>query len=82
MLNNDKQFRVVVERDEDEVFVASVPALPGCHTQAKSYEQVIERIKEAIELYLEVLRDKHQLDNTLIDVQPRFMAIEDVTVKV
>jgi len=82
MLNGkSKQFRVVVEKDEDGIFVASVPALPGCHTQAKSYEQVIERIKEAIKLYLEVLRDKHQLDN-VIELQPRFMAIVDVAVRV
>ena len=82
MLNGQtQQFRVVVEKDEDGLYVASVPVLTGCHTQAKSYEQVIERIKEAIELYLEVLRDKQQLDG-LKEFQPRFIAIEDVAVKV
>ena len=70
-----------MERDEDGIFVASVPTLPGCHTQAKTYEQVIDRVKEAIELYLEVLRDKQQLPEALA-FQPRFMAVEDVVVKV
>ena len=49
-----KQFNVVIEQDEEGYFVASVPSLPGCHTQAKSLDQLMERIQEAIELYIEV----------------------------
>ncbi len=49
-----RQFDIVVEKDRAGYFVASVPALPGCHTQAKSLDELIERIREAIELYLEV----------------------------
>jgi len=49
-----RQFDVVVERDSDGYFVASVPALPGCHTQAKSLDDLMARIREAIELCLEV----------------------------
>ena len=49
-----RQLDVVVEKDVEEFFVATVPALPGCHTQAKSLDQLMERIKEAIELCLEV----------------------------
>ena len=48
------QFDVVVERDSEGFFVASVPALPGCHTQAKSLDVLMSRIREAIELCLEV----------------------------
>ena len=48
------QFDVVVERDSAGYFVASVPVLPGCHTQAKSLDDLMQRIREAIELYLEV----------------------------
>ena len=47
------QFDVVVEKDSEGYFVATVPALHGCHTQAKSLDQLMERIKEAIELCLE-----------------------------
>ena len=47
------KFAVVVERDEDGYYVASVPELPGCHTQAKTLDELTKRIKEAIEAYLE-----------------------------
>jgi len=49
-----KVFSVIIERDSEGYFVASVPELHGCHTQAKSLDTLMERIKEAIELYLEV----------------------------
>jgi predicted RNase H-like HicB family nuclease len=47
------KFAVVVERDEDGYYVASVPELSGCHTQAKTLDELTVRIKEAIEAYLE-----------------------------
>ena len=49
-----KEFSVVIEKDEDGYYVASVPALRGCHTQAKSLDVLMKRIREAIELCLEV----------------------------
>jgi len=49
----ERYFDVVVEKDEDGWYVASVPALPGCHTQARSLDDLHERIREAIELCLE-----------------------------
>lgn len=49
-----RQFDVVVEKDAEGYFVASVPALPGCHTQARSLDDLMARIREAIELCLEV----------------------------
>lgn len=49
-----RNFDVVVERDEEGFYVASVPALPGCHSQAKSLDELNERIREAIELCIEV----------------------------
>jgi len=48
-----QEFNVVIERDRDGYFVASVPSLRGCHTQAKSLDELMERIQEAIELCLE-----------------------------
>lgn len=48
------QYDVIVERDSAGNFVASVPALPGCHTQAQSLDQLMARIKEAIKLCVEV----------------------------
>jgi predicted RNase H-like HicB family nuclease len=49
-----KQFDVVVEKDSEGFYVASVPSLVGCHTQARSLDELMERIREAIELCLEV----------------------------
>lgn len=48
------EFDVIVEKDSEGYYVASVPALPGCHTQAKSLDELMERAKEAIRLCLEV----------------------------
>jgi predicted RNase H-like HicB family nuclease len=50
----DREFTVVVERDAEGFYVASVPTLHGCHTQARSLDELVERIKEAIALCLEV----------------------------
>jgi predicted RNase H-like HicB family nuclease len=47
-------FNVIIERDSEGYFIASVPELHGCHMQAKSLDKLMERIKEAIELCLEV----------------------------
>ena len=49
-----RQFDVVIERDEEGYYIASVPQLPGCHTQARSLDEVTQRIREAVELCLEV----------------------------
>jgi len=48
-----KEFDVIIEKDEEGYYVASVPSIKGCHTQAKSLDQLMERIKEAIEVCLE-----------------------------
>ena len=49
-----REFDVVVERDAEGLYVASVPTLHGCHTQARSLDELMERIKDAIALCLEV----------------------------
>ena len=48
------EFTVLIERDEDGMLIATVPALKGCHTQAKTLPVLLNRIKEAITLCLEV----------------------------
>jgi predicted RNase H-like HicB family nuclease len=52
-----REFNVILERDSDGYYVASVPELTGCHTQARSLDKLMVRIREAIELCLEVERD-------------------------
>jgi predicted RNase H-like HicB family nuclease len=49
-----RQFDVIIERDSEGYYVASVPALRGCHTQARSLDELMERVREAVELCLEV----------------------------
>jgi predicted RNase H-like HicB family nuclease len=49
-----REFNVIIERDTDGYFVASVPNLPGCHTQARSVDELMERVQEAILLYLAI----------------------------
>jgi len=46
-------FTVIIEQDEDGVYVAKVPEIEGCYTQGQTLNEVLERIKEAIELCLE-----------------------------
>ena len=48
-----KKFTVVIERDEDGFLVATVPSLRGCHTQAKSLDTLMRRVREVIALCLE-----------------------------
>ena len=61
-----KEFSVIIEKDADGYFVASVSALRGCHTQAKSLDTLRKRIKEAIALCFEVeyFKQSEQTDPT------------------
>ena len=66
------EFNAVIERDSDGLFVASVPALPGCYTQAATRQDLMARITEAIQLHLE---DRGE------SVEPlEFVAVERVSV--
>ncbi len=49
------KYRIIIEQDEDGVFVTEVPSLPGCVSQGKTRKEAILNIREAIELYLESL---------------------------
>ena len=47
------EYTIVIEKDADGYYVGSVPGLPGCHTQGKSIDQLLERMQEVIALWLE-----------------------------
>ena len=47
-------FNLIIEKGEDNNLIAEVAELPGCHTQAKNMDELLVRVKEAIELYIEV----------------------------
>jgi len=71
-----KEFTIVIEQDEDGIYVASVPELEGCHTQAKTLDELRDRIKEAIQLYLEIESD------IIKEVPLEFVGIQKVGVAV
>lgn len=67
------RYRVLIEQDEDEVFVAEVPALPGCISQGDTREEALKNIQEAIAVYLESLEAHNEpippsIHEELVDV--------------
>lgn len=72
MHNKKYEFTVLIEQDEDGVYIAKVPSLKGCHTQAKNMDTLIKRIKEAISLCLEV--EKPPLPTT------RFIGLHEIEI--
>lgn len=66
MLN--KTFNIIVEQGVDGYLISSVIELPGCHTQAKTYDELLNRTKEAIELYLDE-KKKFKPTNKFLSLQ-------------
>jgi len=64
-----REFTVVIEKDEDGYFVGSVPQLKGCHTQAKSLDELMERIREATLVCLEAEADVNDSELQFIGIQ-------------
>jgi predicted RNase H-like HicB family nuclease len=70
------EFTIVIEQDEDGIYVASVPELEGCHTQAKTLDELRERVNEAIQLYLVV-------ESGIVEAVPlEFVGIQKIKVTV
>ncbi len=67
-----EKFNVVVEQGEDGYLISDVVELPGCHTQAKTYDDLIKRTKEAISLYLKVKKP--------LEVKSKFLSLQQVEV--
>ncbi len=73
MEDKNYDFTVLIEQDEDGVYVAKVPEIEGCYTQGQTLQEVLERIKEAIEVCLEADKEK---------VNPmKFIGIQKVQLK-
>jgi predicted RNase H-like HicB family nuclease len=68
MNRRKKEFTVIIERDSEGWLIGTVPQLKGCHTQAKTLDKLIERIKEAILLCLEV-ETEHRKQLELVGIQ-------------
>ncbi len=69
-MKDKREYTVMIERDDDGYYVGEVIELPGCFTQARSIEELMERIKEAISLYLETVDD--------VDVKYEFVGLQRV----
>jgi predicted RNase H-like HicB family nuclease len=72
MARPTRNFNVIIEKDTDGFLVATVPELRGCHTQAKSFDVLMRRIREAIALCLEVANEN--IEST------EFLGVQRVTV--
>ena len=63
-----RKYTIIIEKDEEGWFVSEVVELPGCHTQAKTIDQLIERTKEAIKAYLET-EEEPEISEEFVGVQ-------------
>jgi len=73
------RLQVLIEQDEDGFYVADVPALPGCHTQGKTFDEALANIKEVIEMCIEEMRE----DGRPIDCRyPEVIGIKTLEVAV
>ncbi len=68
----EREFNVIIEEGEDGYFISEVVELPGCHTQAKTFDQLVKRTKEAIEVCLEAGQKTEE----------KFVGLQKVKVKV
>ncbi|MBI3052319.1 type II toxin-antitoxin system HicB family antitoxin [Candidatus Woesearchaeota archaeon] len=67
-----RKFTVIIEKDRKGLLVSEVLGLPGCHTQGKDMEQLMERTKEAIQAYLESEED--------IEISEEFVGVKQIVV--
>lgn len=68
------RFSVIVEQGEDGYLISEVVGLPGCHTQAKTYDQLLKRTKEAIVLYMKT--------KALNSPMPKFVGLQQLEVEI
>ena len=69
--NKEREFNVIIEQGEDGYYISEVIELPGCHTQAKTLDELIIRTKEVIQLYLEATKET---------IEERFIGIQKIRV--
>ncbi|MBI5392259.1 type II toxin-antitoxin system HicB family antitoxin [Candidatus Woesearchaeota archaeon] len=67
-----RKYTIIIEKDEEGWLTSEVVELPGCHTQAKNLDQLIERTKEAIKAYLETDED--------IEINEEFVGVQQIEV--
>lgn len=70
-------YRVIIEQDEDGVFVASVPALQGCYTEGDTFEEALDNAKDVIKLHLEAKKERGLLPD---DSQTEFIGVKNISI--
>lgn len=75
MKTNILNYRVVIEQDEDGVFIASVPSLQGCYTEGDTYEEVVKNIVDVMKLHIKA-RESYQVDDSLTE----FIGIKNISI--
>jgi predicted RNase H-like HicB family nuclease len=70
--NKKREFSVIIERDADGYYVATVPELKGCHTQAKSLDTLLDRVREAVQVCLDAQGEP--------DRRPEFIGVQRILV--
>ena len=70
-------YRVIIEQDENEVFVASVPSLQGCYTEGNTFEEVMENIKDVIKLHLKARKEALNIPD---DTKTEFVGVKNVSI--
>jgi predicted RNase H-like HicB family nuclease len=73
------RFQVIIEQDEDGLYVADVPALQGCHTQGRTFEEALENIREVIAMCVQELREEGK---TIEPHYPEVVGIKTVEIAV
>ena len=78
MKSKKQQYKIIIEQDEDGYFIATVPELPGCYTQAKTIPVLKKRIREVIELCLEQANNNAQYRKQIkkYGYTPSFVGLE------
>jgi len=78
-------FRAVIQQDEDGIFIANVPAIPGCHTQGDTYEEAVKNIEEAIAVCLDEAKENKNYRNNIDwpkdKTDNRFFGVIDVSIR-
>lgn len=68
-----EKFNIIIEEGEDGYLISEVVGLPGCHTQARTLDQLIKRTKEAISLYLSVKKPA--------EIRAKFLGLQQIEVE-
>ncbi|OGM13776.1 hypothetical protein A2V80_03660 [Candidatus Woesebacteria bacterium RBG_16_39_8b] len=69
-------YRVIVEQDEDGIFVATAPSLQGCYTEGNTFEEVLKNIEDVIKLHIKA---RKAWGLPLDDSKTEFVGVKDIT---